>query len=145
MKETKKRKRITELKALLLCITNFLHFSSNFLHQMAHLPNLNSVSEKFSAIPNFPKLPKTHKSLKIVGFLEKQSQLSSHQISLTRRLALTSLVSVALFGNAAAEIASANEYWLDGPLPVPSAYNSKLSAYALVSLSGCKSKSKKSS
>lgn len=90
---------------------------------MARLANLN---EKFSAIPNLPKLQNTHKRLKITGFLKKQTDVSSHQISLTRRLALTSLVSVALFGNASPEIASANEYWLNGPLPVPSVYNSKL-------------------
>lgn len=87
---------------------------------MARLANLN---EKFSAIPNLPKLQNTHKRLKITGFLKKQTDVSSHQISLTRRLALTSLVSVALFGNASPEIASANEYWLNGPLPVPSVYN----------------------
>ncbi|KAL4030233.1 hypothetical protein IC575_008469 [Cucumis melo] len=87
---------------------------------MARLANLNG---KFSAIPNLPKLQNIHKKLKITGFLKKQTDVSSHQTSLTRRLALTSLVSVALFGNASPEIASANEYWLDGPLPVPSVDN----------------------
>ncbi|XP_023525405.1 photosynthetic NDH subunit of lumenal location 3, chloroplastic [Cucurbita pepo subsp. pepo] len=90
---------------------------------MARLANLNGVSEKFSAIPKLSKLQKTRKRSKITGRLEKQAEVSSHEISLTRRLALTSLASVALFGNAPVEIASANEYWLDGPLPIPSVYN----------------------
>lgn len=93
---------------------------------MARLANLNGVSDKFSAIPKLPKLQNPRKRLKIIGFLGKQTEVSSHHSSFTRRLALTSIVSVALFGNASVEIASANEYWLDGPLPVPSVYNSKL-------------------
>ena len=112
---------------------------------MAHLANLNGVSETLSpAIPKLlPRFQKTQKRTnKIVGFsgnkeennFQEQKQKQQQQQPLlslksTRRAATLSLGCIALVGSTncnGASLAEDNGYWITGPLPIPPVYNSKL-------------------
>ncbi|XP_008244339.1 PREDICTED: photosynthetic NDH subunit of lumenal location 3, chloroplastic [Prunus mume] len=92
---------------------------------MAHLANLNGVSETLPAIPRLPGIQWTQKRVSIVGFMgKKKDDLQEQPLHTTRRLAL-GLASIALVGNSCngVSLAEGNGFWIDGPLPVPSAEN----------------------
>ncbi|XP_021811136.1 photosynthetic NDH subunit of lumenal location 3, chloroplastic [Prunus avium] len=92
---------------------------------MAHLANLNGVSETLPAIPRLPGIQRTQKRVSIVGFIgKKRDDLQEQPLQTTRRLAL-GLASIALVGNSCngVSLAEGNGFWIDGPLPVPSAEN----------------------
>ncbi|KAL6283842.1 hypothetical protein ACE6H2_014771 [Prunus campanulata] len=92
---------------------------------MAHLANLNGVSETLPAIPRLPGIQRTQKRVSIVGFMgKKKDDLQEQPLQTTRRLAL-GLASIALVGNSCngVSLAEGNGFWIDGPLPVPSAEN----------------------
>ncbi|BFG29420.1 hypothetical protein CerSpe_156940 [Prunus speciosa] len=92
---------------------------------MAHLANLNGVSETLPAIPRLPDIQRTQKRVSIVGFMgKKKDDLQEQPLQTTRRLAL-GLASIALVGNSCngVSLAEGNGFWIDGPLPVPSAEN----------------------
>ncbi|PQQ16199.1 photosynthetic NDH subunit of lumenal location 3 chloroplastic [Prunus yedoensis var. nudiflora] len=92
---------------------------------MAHLANLNGVSETLPAIPRLPDIQRTQKRVSIVGFTgKKKDDLQEQPLQTTRRLAL-GLASIALVGNSCngVSLAEGNGFWIDGPLPVPSAEN----------------------
>ncbi|CAL8151481.1 unnamed protein product [Prunus armeniaca] len=92
---------------------------------MAHLANLNGVSETLQTIPRLPGIQRTQKRVSIVGFMgKKKDDLQELPLQTTRRLAL-GLASIALVGNSCngVSLAEGNGFWIDGPLPVPSAEN----------------------
>ncbi|CAL9017459.1 unnamed protein product [Prunus brigantina] len=92
---------------------------------MARLANLNGVSETLPAIPRLPGIQRTQKRMSIVGFMgKKKADLQEQPLQTTRRLAL-GLASIALVGNSCngVSLAEGNGFWIDGPLPVPSAEN----------------------
>ncbi|CAB4308086.1 unnamed protein product [Prunus armeniaca] len=92
---------------------------------MAHLANLNGVSETLPTIPRLPGIQRTQKRVSIVGFMgKKKDDLQELPLQTTRRLAL-GLASIALVGNSCngVSLAEGNGFWIDGPLPVPSAEN----------------------
>ncbi|KAM1873786.1 hypothetical protein ACFX13_007581 [Malus domestica] len=92
---------------------------------MSHLANLNGVSETLPVIPRFPSVQTTQKKASIICFMSKKSDgLQEQPLQTTRRLAL-GLASIALVGNSCngVSLAEGNGFWLDGPLPVPSAEN----------------------
>ena len=96
---------------------------------MARLADINGVSKTLPALPKLPSLQRVPKGMKIVGFLgKKKEDLQEHPLQITRRLAV-GLASIALTGNSTDGISLAqdNGFWIDGPLPVPPVYNSKLS------------------
>ncbi|KAH0986835.1 hypothetical protein GBA52_014012 [Prunus armeniaca] len=65
------------------------------------------------------------KRVSIVGFMgKKKDDLQELPLQTTRRLAL-GLASIALVGNSCngVSLAEGNGFWIDGPLPVPSAEN----------------------
>ncbi|KAL5548235.1 hypothetical protein UlMin_003466 [Ulmus minor] len=92
---------------------------------MARLANLNGVSEAMPGLSKLPGIRKTRKRAQIIGFLGKKTEDSQEQtLQTTRRVAL-SLASIALVGKACngVSLAENNGFWIDGPLPVPSAEN----------------------
>ncbi|XP_009358084.1 photosynthetic NDH subunit of lumenal location 3, chloroplastic-like [Pyrus x bretschneideri] len=92
---------------------------------MARLANLNGVSETLPVLPRFPSVQTTRKKASIICFTGKKSDDFQEQpLQTTRRIAL-GLASVALVGNFCngVSLAEGNGFWLDGPLPVPSAQN----------------------
>ncbi|KAI5333589.1 hypothetical protein PRUPE_4G201300 [Prunus persica] len=92
---------------------------------MARLANLNGVSETLPAIPRLPGIQGTQKRVSIVGFMgKKKDDFQEQPLQTTRRLAL-GLASIALVGNSCngVSLAEGNGFWIDGPLPVPSAEN----------------------
>ncbi|CAN6694520.1 unnamed protein product [Malus baccata var. baccata] len=94
---------------------------------MARLANLNGVSETLPVLPRFPSVQTTRKKASFICFTGKKSNDFQEQpLQTTRRIAL-GLASVALVGNPCngVSLAEGNGFWLDGPLPVPSAQNSK--------------------
>lgn len=97
---------------------------------MARLANFNGVSETLPGIAKLASLRRARKRVKIIGFLGKKTEDDSQQQSLqtTRRLAL-GLASITLVGSTCngVSLAENNGFWIDGPLPVPSADNSKRS------------------
>ncbi|CAN6694521.1 hypothetical protein ACFX13_031380 [Malus domestica] len=92
---------------------------------MARLANLNGVSETLPVLPRFPSVQTTRKKASFICFTGKKSNDFQEQpLQTTRRIAL-GLASVALVGNPCngVSLAEGNGFWLDGPLPVPSAQN----------------------
>jgi photosystem II oxygen-evolving enhancer protein 3 len=96
---------------------------------MAHVTNLNGVTETLPAIPKLINVQKPQRRMKITGLLGKKPvNLQGNSFQTTRRLAL-GLASIALIGNPSTGVSLAEDNWWarDIPLPVPSAENSKLS------------------
>lgn len=96
---------------------------------MACFADINGVFKTLPAIPKLPNVNRAPKRVKIVGFLGKNNEdLQEQPLQTTRRLAI-GLASVALVGNSTngISLAEGNGFWVDGPLPVPPVYNSKLS------------------
>lgn len=99
---------------------------------MARLANFNGVSETLPGIAKFPSIRRrTQKRVKTIKFLCKKTnddsqQQQEHSPQTTRRLAL-GLASMTLVGNTCSgvSLAEGNGFWITGPLPVPSVYNSK--------------------
>ncbi|THG02960.1 hypothetical protein TEA_018887 [Camellia sinensis var. sinensis] len=93
---------------------------------MAHLANLNGISETLLPIPKLPNLQRTPKRTSILGFHGNQTQEFQDQplIQTTRRIAI-GIASIALFGNASIgkSLAEDNGFWLTSPLPVPTVNN----------------------
>ncbi|CAN6560800.1 unnamed protein product [Malus baccata var. baccata] len=92
---------------------------------MARLANLNGVPETLPVLPRFPSVQTTRKKASFICFTGKKSNDFQEQpLQTTRRIAL-GLASVALVGNPCngVSLAEGNGFWLDGPLPVPSAQN----------------------
>ncbi|EEF39524.1 photosynthetic NDH subunit of lumenal location 3, chloroplastic [Ricinus communis] len=93
---------------------------------MAHLANLNGISENCPAIPKITNKQRTKRRANIIGLLgKKQVNYEEHPLQTTRRLAL-GLASVALIGNSGNGVSHAedNGFWqLDFPLIVPSVDN----------------------
>ncbi|KAJ6776429.1 PHOTOSYNTHETIC NDH SUBUNIT OF LUMENAL LOCATION 3 CHLOROPLASTIC [Salix koriyanagi] len=90
--------------------------------RMAHLTNLNGVTE---TLPKLFSVQKPRKRMKITGLLGKKPvNLEEKSFQTTRRLAL-GLASVALIGNSSAGVSLAEDNWWarDIPLPVPSVEN----------------------
>jgi photosystem II oxygen-evolving enhancer protein 3 len=103
---------------------------------MARLADINGVSKTLPALPKLPNLQRVPKRVKIVGLLGKKTEdLQEHPLQITRRLAV-GLASIALTANSTNGISLAkdNGFWIDGPLPVPPVYNSKLSHYKFCSV-----------
>ncbi|XP_022716968.1 photosynthetic NDH subunit of lumenal location 3, chloroplastic-like isoform X1 [Durio zibethinus] len=96
---------------------------------MAHLANLNGITETLTAILKLPGIQRTRKTSKTIGFLGKKTENFHEQpLQTTRRMAL-GLASIALVGTSSNSISHAedNGYWITDLLPVPSVENSKLS------------------
>ena len=94
---------------------------------MAHLANLNGISETLPAIPKLPSIQRTRKTSKIIGFHGKKTENFEEQpLQTTRRMAL-GLASIALVGTSTnqASLAEDNGYWVTDLLTVPSVENSK--------------------
>lgn len=94
---------------------------------MAHLANLNGVSETLPAVPNLPKFQKFQKRAKLIGLLGHKAENFQDQAQITRRVSL-GLASLALIGSTSSNgvsLAEDNGLWVTGPLPVPPVYNSK--------------------
>ncbi|KAJ6314112.1 hypothetical protein OIU78_017717 [Salix suchowensis] len=94
-------------------------------YRMAHLTNLNGVTETLPAMPKLISVQKPGKRMKITGLLGKKPvNLEEKSFQTTRRLAL-GLASVALIGNSSAGVSLAEDNWWarDIPLPVPSVEN----------------------
>ncbi|KAH9651297.1 photosynthetic NDH subunit of lumenal location 3 [Citrus sinensis] len=92
---------------------------------MAHLANLNGVSETLPAVPNLPKFQKFQKRAKIIGLLGHKAENFQDQAQITRRVSL-GLASLALIGSTSTNgvsLAEDNGLWVTGPLPVPPVYN----------------------
>ena len=108
---------------------------------MAHLTNLNGVSETLPSIPKLTHIQRTRKIPTIFGFHPKKTEEFQENpliLQTTRRVAL-GLASIALSGNSKIgnSLAEGNGLWLDGPLPVPSVSNSKLSHLLVMVLIMC--------
>lgn len=119
---------ITEnVTSLIVSATQHCHSHSIPL-QMARLADINGVSKTLPALPKLPNLQRVPKRVKIVGFLGKKTEhLQEHPLQITRRLAIGLASFIALTGNSSNGISLAdNGFWIDGPLPVPPVYNSKL-------------------
>lgn len=95
---------------------------------MAHLANLNGVSETLPAIPiKLPRFQKSQKISKIIGLLGQKAENFQAQPQVTRRASI-GLASLALIGSTTSNgdsLAEDNGLWVTGPLPVPPVYNSK--------------------
>ncbi|XVF34093.1 hypothetical protein REPUB_Repub18cG0027600 [Reevesia pubescens] len=92
---------------------------------MAHLANLNGITETLPAILKLPIVQRIRKTSKIIGFLGKKTENFQEQpLQTTRRVAL-SLASIALIGTSSNNISLAedNGYWITDLLPVPSVEN----------------------
>lgn len=94
---------------------------------MAQLANLNGISETLPVIPRLPSIQRTQKRVSIIGCSgkKKDDDLVEQPLQTTRRLAL-GLASIALVSSSSNGVALAegnNGFWIDGPLPVPSADN----------------------
>ncbi|KAL5804280.1 hypothetical protein ACOSQ3_031080 [Xanthoceras sorbifolium] len=98
---------------------------------MAHLANLNGVSETLPAIAKLSRFQKSPKRAKIVGFSgnnkEEENFQDQQPMQTTRRsAAILSLGSIALVGITSCNgvsLAEDNGYWITGPLPIPPVYN----------------------
>lgn len=95
---------------------------------MAHLANLNGISETLPAIPKLPRFQKPQKRAKIISFSgNKTENLQEQPVQTTRRVAL-GLSSIALTATTISNgvsLAEDNGFWITGPLPIPPIYNSK--------------------
>ncbi|XP_022716969.1 photosynthetic NDH subunit of lumenal location 3, chloroplastic-like isoform X2 [Durio zibethinus] len=92
---------------------------------MAHLANLNGITETLTAILKLPGIQRTRKTSKTIGFLGKKTENFHEQpLQTTRRMAL-GLASIALVGTSSNSISHAedNGYWITDLLPVPSVEN----------------------
>ncbi|OMP04519.1 Photosystem II PsbQ, oxygen evolving complex [Corchorus olitorius] len=98
---------------------------------MAHLANLNGISETLPAIPKLPSIQRTRKPSKIIGFHGKKTEHLQEQqqpLQITRRMAL-SLASIALVStctNNNVSLAEDNGYWVTDLLTVPSVENKNI-------------------
>ncbi|CAL5390552.1 unnamed protein product [Camellia sinensis] len=119
---------ITEIKSHTQLLSHTLPtIPSSLKHfTMAHLANLNGISETLLPIPKLPNLQRTQKRTSILGFHGNQTQEFQDQplIQTTRRIAI-GIASIALFGNASIgkSLAEDNGFWLTSPLPVPTVNN----------------------
>ncbi|XP_031270351.1 photosynthetic NDH subunit of lumenal location 3, chloroplastic [Pistacia vera] len=93
---------------------------------MAHLANLNGISETLPAIPKLPRFQKPQKGAKIISFSgNKTENLQEQPVQTTRRVAL-GLASIALTATSTSSgvsLAEDNGFWITGPLPIPPIYN----------------------
>ncbi|GLT72532.1 hypothetical protein SLA2020_444580 [Shorea laevis] len=92
---------------------------------MAHLANLNGVSETLPAIPKLPSIQKTRKRPDIIGFIRKKTQdFQEQNLQTTRRMVL-GLATISLINTStnSAAFAEDNGYWYTDLLPVDSVEN----------------------
>ncbi|CAI9088514.1 OLC1v1022862C1 [Oldenlandia corymbosa var. corymbosa] len=92
---------------------------------MARAANLSGIFEALSVIPKLQQVENIRNRSTSVNLLSKKKDENEEiPFQATRRLAM-GLTSLALFSTAVTGVSHAddNGYWLDGPLPVPTAKN----------------------